>query len=172
MRGRYGDRAPDILKLYEPGSDELASDLFIVYITWEWLEQQNKTGRAAVYGYVFGRTPPVAPDVQVNGISPKELGARHACEIEYVFGTLQSQPNPWERADYRISDAMASYWANFTKTGDPNGPGLENWPRYGRAEGRPMMRFEETMPVVPQEHPERYQYWEAGREAAEPPGNH
>jgi para-nitrobenzyl esterase len=64
MRARFNDRAAEVLKLYPASSDEesrksaldLASDLFIVYITWKWLEMQNKTGHAAVYGYVFDRT--------------------------------------------------------------------------------------------------------------------
>jgi len=166
MHERFNDRAAEILKLYSANNDEearksaiaLASDLFIVYITWEWLEQQNKTGHAAVYGYVFDRTPPVSPDMRVNGVSPKELGARHACEIEYVFGALKSQPNPWEPVDVKISDAMASYWANFTKTGDPNGTGLPKWPVYEGADP-PMMHFGEEIKAEAQEHRERYVFW-------------
>ena len=166
MQKRFNDRAAKVLKLYPASSDEearksaidLASDLFIVYITWEWLEQQNKTGQAAVYGYVFDRTPPVSPDMKVNGVSPKELGARHACEIEYVFGALKSQPNPWEPVDFKISDAMASYWANFTKTGDPNGPGLAKWPIYDGADPS-MMHFGEEIQAAPQAHRERYEFW-------------
>lgn len=168
IRTRFGERAAEILKLYPAQTDEearrsaidLASDLFIVYITWQWLEEQNKTGGAAVYGYVFERTPPVATDVRVDGVSPKELGARHACEIEYVFGALKSQPNPWEAVDFKISDAMASYWATFTKTGDPNGPGLERWPVYDGGI-HPMMHFGEKIRGEAQAHRERYEYWSA-----------
>jgi para-nitrobenzyl esterase len=167
MHKRFNDRAAEVLKLYPASTDEearksaidLASDLFITYITWEWLEQQNKTGQAPVYGYVFDRTPPAAPDAKVNGVSPMELGARHACEIEYVFGALKSQPNPWEPVDLKISDAMASYWANFTKTGDPNGQGLAKWPVYEGADP-PMMHFgEEIQAAAPQAHRERYEFW-------------
>src|SRR5437879_11344160 len=80
LRSRFNDRAAEVLRLYPASTDEgarksaidLASDLFIVYITWEWLQMQNKTGQAAVYGYVFDRTPPVSPDMMVN-----EIGRAH-----------------------------------------------------------------------------------------------
>ena len=167
LHTRFNDRATEILKLYPAANDEearksaidLASDLFTTYITWEWLEMQNKTGHAPVYGYVFDRTPPAAPDTKVNGVSPKELGARHACEIEYVFGALKSQPNPWEPVDFKISDAMASYWANFTKSGDPNGAGLPKWPAYDDGAVPLMMHFAEEIQAMPQPHRERYEFW-------------
>ena len=174
LRTRFNDRAAEVLKLYPATSDEearksaidLASDLFITYITWEWLEMQNKTGQAAVYGYVFDRTPPVAPDTMVNGVSPRKLGARHACEIEYVFGALKSQPNPWEPADFKISDSMASYWANFTKAGDPNGPGLAKWPVYDGADNFSMMHFAEEIQAAPQAHRDRYEFWSGAADKA------
>ncbi|HEV2197591.1 MAG TPA: carboxylesterase family protein [Candidatus Acidoferrum sp.] len=174
LRTRFNDRAAEVLKLYPASTVEearksaidLASDLFIVYITWEWLEMQNKTGQAAVYGYVFDRTPPVAADTMVNGVSPKELGARHACEIEYVFGALKSQPNPWEPVDFKISDAMGSYWANFTKAGNPNGPGLATWPVYDGADKFSMMHFAEEIQATPQAHRDRYEFWNVAADKA------
>ena len=30
----------------------------------------------------------------------------------------------------QISDAMAVYWTNFTKYGNPNGNGLPDWPTF------------------------------------------
>ena len=33
--------------------------------------------------------------------------------------------------DQRISDALATYWTNFAKRGDPNGDGLPTWPAFG-----------------------------------------
>jgi para-nitrobenzyl esterase len=62
---------------------------------------------------------------------PNPLGAFHTSEIVYAFGALDSSRLPWTSADRRLADLMSSYWTNFAKSGDPNGPGLPPWPAYG-----------------------------------------
>ena len=72
-----------------------------------------------MYRYRFDRRIPIAPDTKVNGVAATahDIGARHAGEIEYVFGTLDSVPHvTWEEADRRLSDLMMSYWSNFARS--------------------------------------------------------
>ena len=56
-------------------------------------------------------------------------GAPHGGEIAYVFGTLTAGRGVTPSAeDMAVSRMAHSYWVNFAKNGDPNGPGLPNWP--------------------------------------------
>ncbi|CAE8616072.1 unnamed protein product [Polarella glacialis] len=48
----------------------------------------------------------------------------HGDEIGYVFGTLRT-PSAQQAA---VSNIAMTFWANFAKTGNPNGPGLPSWP--------------------------------------------
>jgi para-nitrobenzyl esterase len=169
-RKRFGEHADAVLKAYPATSDAealesaaaLASDMFIGYATWKWVEMHGRTARAPVYRYSFDRKIPVAPDAKVNGVAAtsRDIGARHAGEIEYVFGALDSLPKvPWEESDRKLSDAMATYWTNFARSGDPNGSGLPKWPRYD-ASGR-VLHLDETIGDKPDSRRPRYEALDA-----------
>jgi len=55
------------------------------------------------------------------------IGPFHSAELVYEFGTLDTSWRPWESSDYALSRDMMAYWANFCRTGDPNGSGLPRW---------------------------------------------
>jgi para-nitrobenzyl esterase len=79
----------------------------------------EELGRAPAYVYYFTR--------QLPG---DDAGAFHSSELWYMFGTLDRCWRPSTEADYALSDRMVSYWANFIKSGDPNGEGLPAWEKH------------------------------------------
>jgi carboxylesterase type B len=46
------------------------------------------------------------------------------------------EPWRWTKADRSVAEEMCSYWANFAKTGNPNGRGLSQWPAFANADGK------------------------------------
>jgi len=147
---RFGDQAAQFLKLYPAATDQeallsaeaLSGDDFVAYSTWKWTDMQAKTGDAPVYQYHFEQVPAVKPGAKIGPLPASEAGARHACEIEYVFQTLKSQEGvPWTEEDFKVSDAMSSYWVNFAQSGNPNGAGLAEWPRYDGKDGFQVMHL-------------------------------
>jgi len=122
----FGENAKTFLKLYPALTDsqakraaqDFAGDKFIAYSTWKWVDMQLKTGGSPVFRYEFDQTLPLPTEAK-PGTEPR---AAHAWEIEYVFRVLSSKNLPWTPEDYQLSELISSYWTNFAKTGDPNGP--------------------------------------------------
>ena len=63
------------------------------------------------------------------------LRANHAGELPYAYGNLWRHDFVYEDSDRELSEIMTNYWANFVKTGNPNGEGIFEWPLYADAPG-------------------------------------
>lgn len=127
IRNAYGDRADHALALYGlTGEGEGKTDPLYGAPGTQWATDvvfrcpsvAQAVWHAAAgnptYVYEFERPAPGHP-VSV-----------HAGELVFLFGTWASGV-PLTPADYKVSEQMQSYWANFTRTGSPNGEGLPAW---------------------------------------------
>ena len=155
---KFGDHASEFLTVYPGDNDEQAvrsaidynSDTFIAFSTWKWVQAQVKTGDAPVYRYHFelASTP--------SKFHPGSY-AFHSDDIEYVFGTLDTRPGAvWRPEDRKLSEEMTDYWTNFAKTGDPNGAGLPEWPRFDKT--NEVIHLDSTITASPDTTQARYEF--------------
>jgi para-nitrobenzyl esterase len=169
VRRLYGDRADEVLRLYPGSTDDevrqsatdLAGDRFIAFSTWKWAELAGKTGGKPVFRYYYTRPrpAPVAPAGRGDSATPPApaRGAVHSAEIEYAMGNLDTNPAyAWTDEDRRVSTIMQGYFANFVKTGTPNGAGLPAWPAANAGNTIQVMHLDVEARVEPDRKRDRY----------------
>ncbi|MFY0686403.1 MAG: carboxylesterase family protein [Cyclobacteriaceae bacterium] len=178
VKEAFPDDHQKVLKLYPYGTAEelewsatsLASDRFIVYSTWKWFDLHRKNSNQNVYRYLFSKLrPPMVDKNKVAGLAggtssgppaPPAIGAPHACEIEYCMGNLHLIKDfAWTADDYKVSATMQDFFANFIKTGDPNGENLPEWPAAEPSDKTPMiMVIDVESKAVEAEKDARYEF--------------
>ena len=129
QKAEYGKYADEYLSHCEFLNDDKAFERHLFTRNAEMLktaaivfgETVEESGRGNAYMYCFDR------DLH------DEYGVYHSSELWYLFGTLGRKKFHYTGYDYELSEMMTSYWANFAKTGDPNGEGLPEWNVYSKA---------------------------------------
>ncbi len=132
VEARYGRFAGDLLKAYPVGENsvpktarDLARDAAFGWQTWSWVRLQAKMGKSAAYLYYFDQHPD-----HPEGSPQYGYGSPHGQDVAYVFKTLDPSNPQTTESDLAISEAMATYWTNFAKTGDPNDERVPEWPAF------------------------------------------
>ena len=128
-RKALGDRADAVLAGYAARADKVrygpAADQLVADLGFGCGVPRTAQSAGAAWAYTFAQPSPGEPMV------------RHSAEISYVFGLANHDDGvltlrPFNAGERALAAKVATYWANFAKKGDPNGPGLPHWPKYAQ----------------------------------------
>lgn len=184
IKRMYPDKADAMMKAYNPATDaeamqvatEMASDAFIGFGTWKWIDVHAATSGKPTYRYYYERPRPAMRAEMGNATAglaggvikgddtkekpkpqPPAAGAVHSAEIEYALGNLSTnRVYDWQPEDQKVSEIMQAMFANFIKTGNPNGLGTPNWPAVKPGVPAPVMRIDTWSRAETEKNRERY----------------
>ena len=133
IQKQYGANAEKIFQYYPATNDSIAAisqdnlsrDATFGVQGFALANAQLQEGKSKVFVYNFNRKLP-AYSAATN------FGAFHTGEVPYVFNNLKTVHRPWEDIDVQLADKMSTYWANFAKSGNPNGQTMPYWPSYSK----------------------------------------
>ena len=118
---------------------KVAADAFMVEPA-RFVSQTLSSQGDPVWEYRFGYV--------ASSMSKEWSGTPHATEIPFVFDTVKAKYGAaLTPEDEKIAQQTNTYWANFAKTGNPNGAGLPEWTRY-HSSSDILMDFTEQGPVA------------------------
>ena len=143
IRARYGDLAPQFLRLYpaEHMQESIlaaARDALYGWTAERLVRRQTALGLPS-YLYLFDHGYPAADAAGLHGF--------HASELPFVFGTSNATPPVWPKVpaaapQAALSQAMLDYWTSFARTGRPQAVHEPDWPAFGS--GGHYMHFTEA----------------------------
>jgi para-nitrobenzyl esterase len=154
---RFGSMADEFLKLYPATNDQEAFRAHNDMVRdngrvslWMWATSWRQKTTNPIYLYYWTHAPP--------GRNHDATGAYHGSEIAYAFNHGNVPSEPWTDEDQRIGDVMSSYWVNFAKTGNPNGPGLPQWAAFdGKSEQ--VMELGDQFMAIPLGEKAKFDFW-------------
>ena len=150
IRKQYGDAAPRVFAAYGIDKGAPAPDPLYGSAAVQYGADQGHRCRVALIGDEHTAIRQPFYQFQFSRDLPGQTvtDSTHTDELFYVFGEpAYTRKGLTTRADIKLSGQMESYWTNFAKTGNPNGPGLPEWPRYDAAK-RGFMSFRSDGPFA------------------------